>query len=109
MKQLKKMVKIKDMQILPFHCELSSYDTLSWKSVQLRWSCGFFLRVIFLKVVPSSLQGVVSNPLVQQPAMTGGIDTGSPITFPEEQEDPRVSGDTNTGGGIWGFFKVAPL
>ncbi|XP_041815965.1 protein PRRC1 [Chelmon rostratus] len=53
----------------------------------------------------TAMPGVVSNPLVQQPAMTGGIDTGSPITFPEEQEDPRVSGDTNTGGGIWGFFK----
>lgn len=49
---------------------------------------------------------MVSNPLVQQPAMTGGLDVGSPITFPEEQEDPRVAADTNTGGGIWGFFKV---
>lgn len=57
---------------------------------------------------PIMSSGVVSNPLVQQPVMTGGIDTGSPITFPEEQEDPRVSGDTNTGGGIWGFFKVTP-
>ncbi|XP_022067259.1 LOW QUALITY PROTEIN: protein PRRC1 [Acanthochromis polyacanthus] len=54
---------------------------------------------------PAALPGVVSNPMVQQPAMTGGLDTGSPITFPEEQEDPRVSGDTNTGGSIWGFFK----
>uniref|UniRef100_A0A3Q3WMI4 Non-canonical purine NTP phosphatase/PRRC1 domain-containing protein n=1 Tax=Mola mola TaxID=94237 RepID=A0A3Q3WMI4_MOLML len=47
----------------------------------------------------------VSNPLVQQPAMTGGLATASPITFPEEQEDPRVSSDTETGGGIWSFFK----
>uniref|UniRef100_A0A3P8T8E1 Proline-rich coiled-coil 1 n=1 Tax=Amphiprion percula TaxID=161767 RepID=A0A3P8T8E1_AMPPE len=54
---------------------------------------------------PASMPGVASNPMVQQPAMTGGLDTGSPITFPEEQEDPRVSGDTNTGGSIWGFFK----
>nr|XP_046231113.1 protein PRRC1 isoform X2 [Scatophagus argus]XP_046231114.1 protein PRRC1 isoform X2 [Scatophagus argus]XP_046231115.1 protein PRRC1 isoform X2 [Scatophagus argus] len=53
----------------------------------------------------SAMPGVVSNPLVQQPVMTGGLDTGSPITFPEEQEDPRVPGDANTGGGIWGFFK----
>ncbi|XP_070845790.1 protein PRRC1 [Chaetodon trifascialis] len=53
----------------------------------------------------TAMPGVVSNPLVQQPVMTGGQDAGSPITFPEEQEDPRVSGDTNTGGGIWGFFK----
>lgn len=54
---------------------------------------------------PAAMPGVVSNPMLQQPAMTGGLDTGSPITFPEEQEDPRVSGDTNTGGSIWGFFK----
>lgn len=54
---------------------------------------------------PTTMPGVVSNPLVQQPATTGGLDAGSPITFPEEQEDPRVSGDNNTGGGIWGFFK----
>ncbi|XP_008302775.1 protein PRRC1 [Stegastes partitus] len=54
---------------------------------------------------PTALPGVVSNPMVQQPAMTGGLDTGSPITFPEEQDDPRVAGDTNTGGSIWGFFK----
>ncbi|XP_069016703.1 protein PRRC1 [Embiotoca jacksoni] len=54
---------------------------------------------------PAATTGVVPNPMVQQPAMTGGFDAGSPITFPEEQEDPRVSGDTNTGGGIWGFFK----
>ncbi|GAA6227226.1 protein PRRC1 isoform X1 [Lates japonicus] len=57
------------------------------------------------EVVPSYLPGVVSNAMVQQPAMTGGLDTGSPITFPEEQEDPRVSGEINTGGGIWGFIK----
>ncbi|XP_073333928.1 protein PRRC1 [Pagrus major] len=54
---------------------------------------------------PTAMPGVVSNPMVQQPAMTGGLDAGSPITFPEEQEDPRVSGDISTGGGIWGFFK----
>ncbi|XP_030291239.1 protein PRRC1 [Sparus aurata] len=54
---------------------------------------------------PTAMSGVVSNPMVQQPAMTGGLDTGSPITFPEEQDDPRVSGDISTGGGIWGFFK----
>ncbi|XP_018529124.1 protein PRRC1 isoform X2 [Lates calcarifer] len=58
-----------------------------------------------MPVVPSYLPGVVSNAMVQQPAMTGGLDTGSPITFPEEQEDPRVSGEINTGGGIWGFIK----
>lgn len=38
--------------------------------------------------------------------MTGGLTSGSPITFPEQQEDPRVSADGNAGGGIWGFFKV---
>uniref|UniRef100_A0A3Q3GNC1 Proline-rich coiled-coil 1 n=1 Tax=Labrus bergylta TaxID=56723 RepID=A0A3Q3GNC1_9LABR len=54
---------------------------------------------------PTAMPGVVSNPLVQQPVMTGGIEAGSPITFPEEQEDPRASADANAGGGIWGFFK----
>ncbi|XP_041825951.1 protein PRRC1 [Melanotaenia boesemani] len=54
---------------------------------------------------PSAMPGMVSSTMVQQPATTGGLDPGSPITFPEEQEDPRVSGDTNPGGGIWGFFK----
>lgn len=51
------------------------------------------------------MPGVVTNPMVQQPIMSGGIDTGSPITFPEDHEDPRVSVDANAGGGIWGFFK----
>ncbi|XP_029300903.1 protein PRRC1 [Cottoperca gobio] len=54
---------------------------------------------------PTAMPGVVPNPMVQQPAMIGGVDSGSPITFPEEQEDPREPGHTNTGGGIWGFFK----
>ncbi|XP_031607174.1 protein PRRC1 [Oreochromis aureus] len=54
---------------------------------------------------PASIPGVVSNPMLQQSVIRGGLDTGSSITFPEEQEDPRVSGDTNSGGGIWGFFK----
>ncbi|KAM9338157.1 protein PRRC1 [Symphorus nematophorus] len=54
---------------------------------------------------PTAMPGVVSNPMVQQPTMTGGLDAGSPITFPEEHDDPRVSADTNAGGGIWGFFR----
>ncbi|XP_034566324.1 protein PRRC1 [Notolabrus celidotus] len=54
---------------------------------------------------PTAMPGVVSNPMVQQPVMTGGIEAGSPITFPEEQEDPRASAEANAGGGIWGFFK----
>lgn len=51
--------------------------------------------------------GVASNPLNQQPAMSAGLVSASPITFPEEQDDPRVSGDVPTRGGIWGFFKVS--
>ena len=47
------------------------------------------------------------NPMVQQPLMMGGVD-GSPITFPEEQEDPRAPSQANAGGGIWGFFRVRP-
>lgn len=54
---------------------------------------------------PAGSPGVLPNPMVQQPAMTGALDAGSPITFPEEHEDPRVSGDVNAGGGLWGFFK----
>ncbi|KAM3874252.1 protein PRRC1 [Diretmus argenteus] len=55
---------------------------------------------------PTPMPGVVSDPMVQQPVMSGGLDTGSPITFPEEQEDPRGAADTNVGGsGIWGFIK----
>ncbi|XP_028274364.1 protein PRRC1 [Parambassis ranga] len=54
---------------------------------------------------PAPTPGVVSSPMVQQPAMTGRFDTGSPITFPEEQDDPRASGVANAGGGLWGFFK----
>ncbi|KAK5851624.1 hypothetical protein PBY51_023164 [Eleginops maclovinus] len=53
---------------------------------------------------PSAMSGVGPNPMVQQPVMMGGVD-GSPITFPEEQEDPRQPGQANAGGGIWGFFK----
>ncbi|XP_067114727.1 protein PRRC1 isoform X1 [Osmerus mordax] len=54
---------------------------------------------------PTSMPGVVTNPMVQQPLMSGGIDAGSPITFPEEYEDSRIIPDTSAGGGIWGFFK----
>lgn len=54
---------------------------------------------------PAPMPGVVTNPMVQQPMMSGGIDAGSPITFPEEYEDSRAAVDTNAGGGIWGFFK----
>lgn len=54
---------------------------------------------------PAPIPGVVTNPMVQQPMMSGGIDTGSPITFPEEFEDSRATVDANAGGGIWGFFK----
>lgn len=52
-----------------------------------------------------STAGVVTNTMVQQPVMAGRLDAGSPITFPEEQED-QVSGDVNAGGSLWGFFKV---
>ncbi|XP_041666982.1 protein PRRC1 [Cheilinus undulatus] len=54
---------------------------------------------------PTAMPGVVTNPMVQQPMMSGGTEAGSPITFPEEHEDPRAAGDANTGGGLWGFFK----
>ncbi|KAL4617676.1 protein PRRC1 [Arapaima gigas] len=48
--------------------------------------------------------GVMTNPMVQQPIMTGGLEVGSPITFPEDQEDPQDSMNSSASG-IWGFFK----
>lgn len=52
---------------------------------------------------------MMSQTVVQQQVMTGGITAESPITFPEEQEDPRTTVQMDTGGGIWGFFKVVSL
>ncbi|XP_008323678.1 protein PRRC1 [Cynoglossus semilaevis] len=54
---------------------------------------------------PSPVPGMMSQTVVQQQVMTGGITAESPITFPEEQEDPRTTVQMDTGGGIWGFFK----
>ncbi|XP_078811657.1 protein PRRC1 isoform X1 [Oryzias latipes] len=54
---------------------------------------------------PATMPGVLSNPMVQQPVMTGAIEAGSSITFPEDQEDPKESEHINSTGGIWGFFK----
>uniref|UniRef100_A0AAY4AUS2 Non-canonical purine NTP phosphatase/PRRC1 domain-containing protein n=1 Tax=Denticeps clupeoides TaxID=299321 RepID=A0AAY4AUS2_9TELE len=51
------------------------------------------------------MPGVVANPMMQQPVMSGGLQGVSPITFPEDHEDPRVIQDGNSGGGIWGFIK----
>ncbi|KAI4816491.1 hypothetical protein KUCAC02_008817 [Chaenocephalus aceratus] len=53
---------------------------------------------------PNAVPAMGPNPMVQQPLMMGGVD-GSPITFPEEQEDPRAPSQANAGGGIWGFFR----
>lgn len=50
--------------------------------------------------------GVVSNPMMQQPVMSGGLEVASPITFPEDHDDPRVVQNNAAGGGIWGFIKV---
>ncbi|XP_056323032.1 protein PRRC1 [Danio aesculapii] len=52
----------------------------------------------------SPMPGIVTNPMMQQP-VSGGLDVSSPITFPEDVEDPRVSPDSNTPGGLWGFIK----
>ncbi|XP_048026435.1 protein PRRC1 isoform X1 [Megalobrama amblycephala] len=52
----------------------------------------------------SPMPGIVTNPMMQQP-VSGGLDVSSPITFPEDAEDPRVTPDGNTPGGIWGFIK----
>ncbi|KAF4081926.1 hypothetical protein AMELA_G00145960 [Ameiurus melas] len=49
--------------------------------------------------------GVVTNPMMQQPVMSGGLEVVSPITFPEDHDDPRVTQDNMSGGGLWGFIK----
>ncbi|MCJ8742580.1 hypothetical protein PDJAM_G00083680 [Pangasius djambal] len=51
------------------------------------------------------MPGVVTNPMMQQPVMSGGLDVVPPITFPEDHDDPRVTQDNMSGGGIWGFIK----
>ncbi|KAI5099971.1 protein PRRC1 [Silurus meridionalis] len=51
------------------------------------------------------MPGVVTNPMMQQPVMSGGLDVVSPITFPEDHDDPRVTQENMSGGGIWGFIK----
>ncbi|KAJ8287270.1 hypothetical protein GJAV_G00049620 [Gymnothorax javanicus] len=48
--------------------------------------------------------GVVANPMVQQPVMSGGLGSGSSITFPEHREDPHHAMGANAGG-LWGFIK----
>lgn len=50
----------------------------------------------------------MSNPMVQQPAMSVGVGAESPITFPDNHEDPRMGmEDSGNAGGIWGFIKVS--
>lgn len=54
--------------------------------------------------------GVLPTPITQQACLTSlapGTGITSAITFPEEQEDPRVnrSHDEASAGGIWGFIK----
>ncbi|XP_016114090.1 protein PRRC1 isoform X3 [Sinocyclocheilus grahami] len=48
--------------------------------------------------------GIITNPMMQQP-VSGGLDVSSPITFPEDTEDPRVAADDSAPGGLWGFIK----
>ncbi|KAL0149763.1 hypothetical protein M9458_054953 [Cirrhinus mrigala] len=52
----------------------------------------------------SPMPGIVTNPMMQQP-VSGGLDVSSPITFPEDTEDPRVTPDGSSPGGLWGFIK----
>ncbi|XP_005380602.1 PREDICTED: protein PRRC1 [Chinchilla lanigera] len=54
--------------------------------------------------------GVLPAPVTQQASLTSlaqGTGTTSAITFPEEQEDPRINRgpDEASAGGIWGFIK----
>ncbi|KAK1174477.1 protein PRRC1-like isoform X1 [Acipenser oxyrinchus oxyrinchus] len=55
---------------------------------------------------PQPITAVMSNPMVQQPAMSVGVGAESPITFPDNHEDPRMGmEDSGNAGGIWGFIK----
>ncbi|MGH0181479.1 UNVERIFIED_CONTAM: hypothetical protein FKN15_006940 [Acipenser sinensis] len=55
---------------------------------------------------PQPVTAVMSNPMVQQPAMSVGVGAESPITFPDNHEDPRMGmEDSGNVGGIWGFIK----
>ncbi|XP_014200476.1 protein PRRC1 isoform X2 [Pan paniscus] len=54
--------------------------------------------------------GLLPTPITQQASLTSlaqGTGTTSAITFPEEQEDPRINRgqDDASAGGIWGFIK----
>ncbi|XP_055155159.1 protein PRRC1 isoform X1 [Symphalangus syndactylus] len=54
--------------------------------------------------------GLLPTPITQQASLTSlaqGTGTTSAITFPEEQEDPRIDRgqDEASAGGIWGFIK----
>lgn len=54
--------------------------------------------------------GILPTPITQQASLTSlaqGTGTTSAITFPEEQEDPRIvsSQDEVSAGGLWGFIK----
>ncbi|XP_004609882.1 protein PRRC1 [Sorex araneus] len=54
--------------------------------------------------------GVLPTPITQQASLTSlaqGTGAPSAITFPEEQEDPRIIHvqDEASAGGIWGFIK----
>ncbi|XP_074711110.1 protein PRRC1 isoform X1 [Strix uralensis] len=56
-----------------------------------------------------SVTGVLADPITQQATFSSPLapGTGSAITFPEENEDPRVS-TAQAGapaGGLWGFIK----
>lgn len=53
----------------------------------------------------SPMPGVVSNPMMQQPVMSSGLNMASPISFPEDHGDPRVAQEVAAGSGIWGFIK----
>ncbi|XP_019779902.1 protein PRRC1 isoform X2 [Orcinus orca] len=56
--------------------------------------------------------GILPTPITQQAGLTSlaqGTGTASAITFPEQQEDPRIGRgqDEASAGGLWGFIKGA--
>ncbi|XP_006870741.1 PREDICTED: protein PRRC1 [Chrysochloris asiatica] len=57
-----------------------------------------------------AVTGILPTPITQQASLTSlapGTEAPSAITFPEEQEDPRIDRGQEevSAGGIWGFIK----
>uniref|UniRef100_A0A8D1D011 Protein PRRC1 n=1 Tax=Sus scrofa TaxID=9823 RepID=A0A8D1D011_PIG len=70
----------------------------------------YLLSKIFCRLLTPMYVCILPAPITQQAGLTSlaqGAGTTSAITFPEEQEDPRIGRgqDEASAGGLWGFIK----